>query len=94
MNSIIALALSAIEGILPYAATLTSGGVQSVIVVLEKIVPDIAAYAPSVVTSVQNIITALQGSGTVTAEQAAALDAMLTAAEAALDAQAAKDGLV
>ena len=94
MNSIIALALSAIEGILPYAATLTTGSVQSVIVLLEKIVPDIASFGPDIIASVQNVIAALQGSGAVTAEQAAALDAMLTTAETALDAQAAKDGLV
>ena len=94
MNPIISIAIQAVEAVLPFAANLTTGSVQSVIVLLEKIVPDIASFGPDIIASVQNVIAALQGSGAVTAEQAAALDAMLTAAEAALDAQAAKDGLV
>ena len=93
MNPIITLAIQAVEAVLPFAANLTTGSVQSVITLLEKIIPDIASFAPEIITSVQNVIAALQGSGAVTAEQAATLDAMLTSAEDALDAQAAKDGL-
>ena len=93
MNSVISLALAAVEALLPYIASASSGSVQAVVVLLEKIVPEIASYGPAVVTSVRNIIDGLQGSGVVTADQAAALDAQATAMEAALDAQAAKDGL-
>ena len=93
MNPIITIAIQAIEAVLPFAANLTTGSVQSVITLLEKIIPDIASFGPAVIASVQNIITALHGSGAVTAEQVATLDAMLTSAEAALDAAAAADGL-
>lgn len=93
MNPIITIAIQAVEAVLPFAANLTTGSVQSVITLLEKIIPDIASFGPSIITSVQNVISALQGSGAVTAEQAATLDTMLTAAEAALDAAAAADGL-
>ena len=94
MNPIISVAIQAVEAVLPFAANLTTGSVQSVITLLEKIVPDIASFGPDIIASVQNVIAALQGSGAVTAEQAAALDAMLTTAETTLDAQAAKDGLL
>ena len=94
MNQIVTLAIQAVEAILPYAANLTSGGVQTVIVMLEKIIPDIASYGPAVATSVENIILALQGNGSVTADQVAQLEAQATAMEAALDAQAAAVGLV
>lgn len=94
MNPIITLAIQAVEAVLPFAVNLSTGSVQSVIVMLEKIVPDIATFGPDVITSIQNVIGALQGSGAVTADQASTLDAMLTASEAELDAQAATDGLV
>ena len=93
MNPVITLAVQAVEAILPYAENLASGGVKAVIVMLEKIIPDVVSYGPDVVTSVENIIVALRGNGVVTAEQVAQLEAQATAMEAALDAAAAADGL-
>ena len=40
MNPIITIAIQAIEAVLPFAANLTTGSVQSVITLLEKIIPD------------------------------------------------------
>ena len=94
MNELETLALQAVEAILPYAASMTPPAVQAVILMLEKMVPIAAAAAPAIIASVQNIVTALRGSGAVTADQVAQLDAQATAMEAALDAQAAIDGLV
>ena len=93
MNAIIALALSAIEDLLPLLASATSGNVQAVINFLEKIIPDVATLEPAIVTSAQNIIATLSGSGAVAADQVAALAAQSTALNAALDAQATADGL-
>ena len=93
MEAIIALALAAIEDLLPLISGATSGNVQNIINFLEKIIPEVASFAPAIITSVTNIITQLQTSGVVTADQVTQLDAMATAMEKALDAAAAGDGL-
>ena len=94
MNELEILALRAVEAILPSAVSLTSGGVQSVLAMLAKIMPAVVTAAPAVVDSVRNIITALRGSGVLKPDEIALVDAMANDMEAALDAQAAIDGLV
>ena len=94
MNPIITVATQAVEALLPFGASMTSGGLQKVILFLEQIVPEIANAAPGVVTSVENIILAVRSHSSATPEQIAQTEAQAEAMEAALDAQAAKDGLV
>jgi hypothetical protein len=93
MEQIILLAIQAIEALLPTLAGATSGQLQGVIVLMERVIPEAVQLGEDAIVSVTNIIAALQGNGAVTADQVATLRAQSAALDAALDAAAKDDGL-
>ena len=82
-----------LEEVLALATTATTGQTASIISMLDKFITLAVSAAPNLLQPIQNIIAALQGNGSVTAEQVAALQAQSDAVDAALDAAAAADGL-
>ena len=94
MTAIIAqLIVSMLTQLLPLIGSISSGGTSSIITLLEKILPIAVQEAMDLVQPIQNIIAAIQGNGTVTADQVAQLVALSTQIDAAFDAQATADGL-
>ena len=93
MEQIILLAIQAIEALLPEIASATPTSVQKVINLLENAIPIAVQLGEALVAPIRNIIAQLEGSGAVTAAQVTDLNAQLDAAEQALDAAAAADGL-
>lgn len=93
MSAIATLVVTLLTQLLPLVGSFTSGSLASVISLLEEILPTVVTTATELVAPVQNIITALQGSGTVTEAQAAALTALNAQCDAAFDAIAESDGV-
>ena len=94
MKQIILLAIAAVEALLPTLAGATSGQLQSVILLMERIIPAAAQLSADAIISIENIIQALTSHSAVTAEQIAALTAQSAALDASLDAAATDDGIV
>ena len=89
----ITLIAGMLEEILPLASSVTSGGAQNIINILEKVIPVAVQAGESLLTPIQNIIAALQGNGSVTADQVTTLQTQSATVDAALDAAAQADGL-
>ena len=90
MQALITTILALIEEFLP---AITGGGaatttIVKVVTALEQIVPLIIQEASDLAPMVQNIIAAVKGSGVLTADQIAALEAQEAALDAAFDAAA------
>lgn len=82
-----------LQEVLGLASNVTSGQVQNIIGILEKVIPVAVETEQALLQPIQNIIAALQGSGTVTADQVTQLQAQSAAVDAALDAAAKDDAL-
>ena len=82
-----------LQEVLGLASNVTSGQVQNVIGILERVVPVAVETEQALLGPIQNIIAALEGSGQVTAAQVTTLQAQSAAVDAALDAAAKDDGL-
>jgi hypothetical protein len=93
METIITLAIQAVEGILPLLTQALPAQLQPTITFLESLIPSFASLEPAVVGSVENIISEISGNTALTASQVAQLAATSAALNAALDAQAKQDGL-
>lgn len=93
MEQIILLAIQAVEALLPMLSSVSSGQVQKVIDLLDRVIPFAARLGMDLIVPIQNIIAALKGNGSVTADQIAALEAQSAALDAALDAAAGDDNL-
>ena len=89
----VALIGNILEGILALAQSATSGQANVIITMLNKFISIAVAAAPNLLVPIQNIITALEGNGSVTADQIALLKAQSAIVDAALDAAAKADGL-
>lgn len=82
-----------IEGLMGQLGTgATVGIIDKILAALTTVVPVIAAQFPNLLTSVQNIIASLEGSGNVTQAQQVALDAISAQVDAAFEAQATAAG--
>ena len=93
MQAILALLGPILEELLTLAASATAGQTQNIINMVEKYVQLAVNYLPTLIPSLQNIIAALQGNGSVTADQVTQLQVSSDALDAALDAAAKADGL-
>lgn len=93
MSAIASLIVTLLTQLLPLIGSLTSGSTSNIISILEQILPTIVKEATDLIAPVQNIIAAIQGSGTVTADQVAALAALNAQLDAAFDAVAKDDSL-
>lgn len=93
MEAALLAALKAVEGLLPSVASFAPAGVQGIITFVEEVLNMGIPLAEDAYSSISNIIATLQGSGNVTADQVAALQAQSDALNAALDAAAKDDGL-
>ena len=82
-----------LEEILSLAASATTGQVQNILNILERLVVVAAQSAKDLLPSIQGIIAALQGNGNVTPDQVIQLQAQSAIVDAALDAAAADDNL-
>jgi len=82
-----------LQEVLGIASSVTSGQVQNVIGILDRVIPVAVSTEQALLPSIQNIIAALNSNGAVTADQVAALQTQSDAVDAALDAAAATDGL-
>ena len=67
MNPTLTLAANLISVLLPLLANATSGQLNSVLTTLVKILPILEQLATDLVAPVQNIISQLEGNGTVSA---------------------------
>lgn len=95
MTSAIATLLVTMLGqILPLIGSVTSGGLSSIITLLEEILPVAVNEAEALVPSIQNIIAAIEGSGAVTSAQLSSLTSLSAQYDAAFDAAAVADGVV
>ena len=83
-----------LQEVLGIAGSVTSGQAQNIIGILDRIIPVAVSTEQALLQPIQNIIAALSGNGSVTADQVAALQTQSDAVDAALDAAAAADGLV
>ncbi len=86
------LIVTLLSGLLPVIGSFTSGQAASVIALLENILPVAINEITSIVPSVQNIIAALQGNGSVTADQVTALQTLSAQYDAAFESAASDDG--
>lgn len=93
MEAILSLLGPILEELLSLAASATTGQATNIISMVEKYVQLAVNYLPSLIPSLQNIITALTGNGAVTADQITQLQAQSATLDAALDAAAKDDGL-
>lgn len=85
--------LGLVVDLLPDIKT-SSTAAAKIIVMLEKILPDIIAIFPNLITSVKGIINAMQSSGNLTADEMTTLETQAATLDAALI-QAGKDeGLI
>jgi hypothetical protein len=84
MNALLTAIVSLLSGLLPEigSATGASSVVSGIISTLVNMIPLLSQWAQELIPEVQNIITVLKGSGSVTAEQMTTL----ATAEAQLDA--------
>ena len=83
-----------LQEVLGLAGSVTSGQAQNIIGILDRVIPVAVSTEQALLQPIQNIIAALSGNGSVTADQVAALQTQSDAVDAALDAAAAADGLV
>lgn len=93
MEAILALIGPILEEMLGLAASATAGQTQNIINMVEKYVQLAVGYLPSLIPSLQNIIAALEGNGSVTSDQLTTLATQSATLDAALDAAAKDDGL-
>ena len=82
-----------LEEVLGLAPNVSTGGVQNIINILEKVIPTAVAIGQSLLTPIQNIIATLKSSAAATPAQIAALSAQSATVDAALDAAAKDDNL-
>ena len=82
-----------LQELLSIAASATTGQTSSIIVMLDKFIAIAMDAAPNLLAPIRNIIAALQGNGSVTPEQIAALQIQSATVDAAMDAVAKADGL-
>jgi hypothetical protein len=79
--------------ILPLIGSVSSGGLSSIISLLEEILPVAVKEAEALVPSIQNILAAIEGSGAVTPAQLSSLASLSAQYDAAFDAAATADGV-
>ena len=93
MTSVVSIIVQLLTSLLPIIGNLAPASIGSTITLLENIIPVVVKEAQDLIAPVQNIIAALQGSGSVTSDQVAQLQAQSATLDATLDAAAANDGL-
>lgn len=96
MANIIGIAttvVSVIEGVLPVLSSLAPGNVSSIINLISTILPIALQEATDLVAPIQNIIAALKGDGSLTAEELTTLENLDAQCDAAFEAAAKEDGV-
>ena len=86
-------AVSVIENILPIISSFTPASVGSIINLVSSILPIAMEEASNLVQPIKNIITALQGNTSTTADQLATLAMLDAQCDAAFEAVAAADNI-
>lgn len=90
----VTLVVGILEEILSIAGSATTGQTQNIINIIGRVISTAGSALPSLEAPLTNIISALSGNGSVTAEQIAQLQAQSAALDAGLDAAGAADGLM
>lgn len=88
MSSIITLALSLLQALIPSLGTANAALIAQIINGLVALVPILINEYQSLLPIIQNVIAVLKGNGAVTPDQIAALEAMEVQIDAAFEAAA------
>ena len=93
MSAIANIIVALLTQLLPLLGTMSGGAIGNIITLLEQVIPIAVKEATDLVAPIQNIISELQGSGVVTSDQLASLEALSAKIDAEFDAAKSAAGL-